>query len=104
MSTPNRVLHTAPGSGCVSAWIRDRLPWLLALVAVAAIAAASALVTVPARMASDPPSKADGDEAPDVAPERSTERALLIDHSVVESKSLLDEPDMTGASIGTYAP
>ena len=26
----------------------------------------------------------------------------LIDHSVVESNSLADEPDMTGASVGAY--
>jgi hypothetical protein len=29
---------------------------------------------------------------------------LPIDHSVVQSKQLADEPDMTGASIGAYAP
>ena len=28
----------------------------------------------------------------------------VIDHSVVESKGLADEPDMTGASIGAYQP
>jgi len=41
-----------------------------------------------------------------------TERQLLvaasaplpIDHSVVQSRQLADEPDMTGASIGAYAP
>jgi hypothetical protein len=30
--------------------------------------------------------------------------APAIDHSVVESKQLADEPDMTGASIGAYGP
>lgn len=27
-----------------------------------------------------------------------------LDHSIVRSKQLGDEPDMTGASIGTYGP
>lgn len=30
--------------------------------------------------------------------------ASLPDHAVVESLSLTDEPDMTGASIGIYVP
>lgn len=30
--------------------------------------------------------------------------AQALDHSVVESKQLADEPDMTGASIGAYGP
>jgi hypothetical protein len=30
--------------------------------------------------------------------------APVLDHSVVRSKQLADEPDMTGASIAAYAP
>jgi hypothetical protein len=103
MSTPNPVLDPTPGSGRVPAWIRDRAHWLVALVALAAIAAVSALSGGPTRVASQP-AELGGDDERLVLPDTATQGTPRIDHSVVESKSLLDEPDMIGASIGTYAP
>jgi hypothetical protein len=100
MSTPNPVLDPTPGR--VPAWIRDRSHWLVAVAAVAVIAAVLALAAGP-RMASEPAEVGGVDERHAV-PGMATESPPRIDHSVVESKSLLDEPDMIGASIGTYAP
>lgn len=101
MSTPNPVLDPAPGR--VPAWIRDRSHWLVALAAVAAITAVFALAPGPTRMPSEPAEIA-SDDGRHAMQSMATQAAPLIDHSVVESKSLLDEPDMTGASIGAYGP
>ena len=100
MSTPNPVLDSTPGR--VPAWIRDRLHWLVALLALAAIAAVSAVSGGATRVATQP--ELGGDDERIVLPGMASESPPRIDHSVVESKSLLDEPDMIGASIGTYAP
>jgi hypothetical protein len=79
--------------------------WVLVPVAVLAslVAVWSMQPLGNARMASiDMPSSADiaaGSSRPPAAVE-----APVLDHSVVRSKQLGDEPDMTGASIGTYGP
>jgi hypothetical protein len=104
MSTPNPVLSPTPGAGGLSVWIRYRRHWLLSLVAAAAIVAVVALVAAPSATAPPVPGEVVADDRRYASPVRTSERASLIDHSVIESKSLLDEPDMTGASIGAYAP
>lgn len=89
-----------PSHDC-GATLRRALP-TLALVALA-LTAAGTLLT-----GQQPAAR---DTALDVAslPPTSAGRAgaaaePLLDHSVVERLDLLDEPDMTGASIGAYSP
>lgn len=104
MSTSHPVLNPTPPSAGLPPRTSHRGRWLIGVIAGAAAAGGVALLAGPSDSA-PPPSNAAGNSgiaaAPAIAPKAA---APAVDHSVVESKSLLEEPDMTGASIGTYAP
>lgn len=90
---------------------RARIRWVLIPLAVLATLTAAWLMQpprgTPVAMLVAP---AGADAATDfsaLAPTRAgvvPSAAHALDHSVVESKQLADEPDMTGASIGAYGP
>jgi hypothetical protein len=105
MSTSPHVLDPTLSSAGSPAHARLRGRWLIGAIAGAAIAAGVALLAGPSD-SSPPPTNVAGDAATGTVPaiEAANTAPLGIDHSAVESKSLVDEPDMTGASIGTYAP
>lgn len=70
---------------------------LLALAVAALVAIAAAILLAKSVLSSaDASSLLPSDAIGAVGP------LSIIDHSVVETKVLVDEPDMTGASIGAY--
>ena len=99
-------LHQTPASG-LSVWLRHRHRVF--------IVAAAALVAVVVTWLADPTAETlalrggDGDAIetdalPAVARDERLNAGGFIDHSVVETKGLADDPDMTGASIGNLFP
>ena len=70
--------------------------WLLQPLPGAQIAALAALASTDAAAEQSVPNPLSAGAAAAAAP--------VLDHSVVRSKQLADEPDMTGASIAAYAP
>jgi hypothetical protein len=118
MSTTNPVSNPTTAPGGWSGWIRHRSRWALPIVAGAAFVVAATLLTrqagsaLPPGTESDPallhPTMVDASTDISALPATGAGKAAgaahFIDHSVVESKSLVDEPDMTGASIGLYGP
>ncbi len=81
-------------------WFRRALP-MLAIAALLGLAAAMGwLSSRPSGQGAG-----QGHPAPHLPmPVQPAISGSLIDHSVVESIKGSDEPDMTGASIGTYGP
>lgn len=79
----------------------DRLRHTLPLLAVILLAAlATSAMWTQRRSAVVPVELASAPAEPAGRPDSSLPRS--IDHSVAEQRSLPDEPDMTGASIGAY--
>lgn len=74
---------------------------VIAALVVTALAAALVLATDPTSNASVAAGPAESPHALAGPPAAAEPR---LDHSVVESESAADAPDMTGASIGTYGP
>jgi len=118
MSTTNPVANPTSVSGGLSSWIHHRSRWTLSIVAAVAFVVAVSVLT--RRADSAPPAGTEVDAAvlhpptvdastdlsalPATGAGKAAGAAHFIDHSIVESKSLAGEPDMTGASIGVYGP
>lgn len=99
-------LHQTPESG-LSIWLRHRHRVF--------IVAAAAIVAVVVTWLADPTADTlalrdvDGDvigtdARPAAAPDERVHAGGFIDHSVVETRGLADDPDTTGASIGNLFP
>jgi hypothetical protein len=75
-----------------------------ALVIVAALLGIAAALALAARAPAGGDGALDVHSLPPTGAVVEAASPVPIDHSVVQANPLADEPDMTGASIGAYAP